>query len=107
MVYLLHFERPLAHAQHYIGWAKDKRTMNARIKHHAGGTSRARIMEVIHAQGIGFQVVKTWVEGDRNFERRLKNQKHAWRHCLICRAAKGWKVERRSGGIRHNPGDHN
>jgi len=29
-------------------------------------------------------VVRTWADGDRNFERRLKRQHNAWRHCSRC-----------------------
>ena len=35
-------------------------------------------------KGIQFNVVRTWPDGDRNFERSLKNKKKASRFCPIC-----------------------
>lgn len=97
-VYLLHFniegnvpsERDDAttgkfHARHYLGWAKDA---DDRIAEHANGTSGARIMEVLHNRGIGFEVARTWNNVTRKFERRIKNQGGLSRHCPIC-AEKG------------------
>ena len=83
MVYLLHFERPYHHARHYIGFARSADTLPKRIKHHRQG-SGARLMEVIAAAGIGFEHVRTWPDGDRTFERRLKDQKHGPRLCPVC-----------------------
>jgi len=84
-VYLLHFDSKIAnHAQHYIGYAED---VDTRVAEHRSNPG-ARLMQVAKERGIGFEVVRVWPDGDRNFERRLKNQKHAWRHCPICRATR-------------------
>ncbi len=78
-VYLLHFDQAYKHAQHYIGIAADLR---ARLTKHAMGQG-ARLMEVITAAGITWQLARTW-RGDRQLERRLKNRKEAPALCPIC-----------------------
>ena len=84
-VYLLHLDQPISnHAQHYIGYAED---VDERVARHRAGNG-ARLMQIAAERGIGFEVVRIWPDGDRSFERHLKNQKHAWRHCPVCRAAK-------------------
>ena len=82
-VYLLHFDTPLAHAQHYVGYAED---MEARIERHRKGNG-ARLVAVFAEKGIGFTVARTW-SGDRTEERRIKNMKMAPRLCPICREQK-------------------
>lgn len=79
-VYLLHFDTPFGHARHYTGWAAN---LSARLLAHATGRG-ARLTEVVRAAGIGWSVAKTWDGVDRYFERRLKNQGGARRHCPIC-----------------------
>jgi predicted GIY-YIG superfamily endonuclease len=82
MVYLLHFERPMAHARHYIGFTDN---LQLRIKRHRSGQS-AMIVRAFHERGISFVVARTWEEG-REFERHLKMvTKNAPRLCPICRA---------------------
>ena len=83
MVYLIHFDTPLHHASHYIGWTRDERTFPRRIEHHRKG-SGARLMAAVSAAGIGFKVVRTW-EGDRAKEKSLKNF-HGPRLCPVCQA---------------------
>jgi predicted GIY-YIG superfamily endonuclease len=82
-IYLLHFDAPLAHAQHYLGFAED---LSARIERHRKGNG-ARLVAVFAEKGIGFTVARTWT-GDRTEERRIKNLKMAPRLCPICRAKK-------------------
>ena len=80
-VYLIHLASPIAdHAQHYIGWAKH---LEARISHHRARTG-ARLLQVAVDLKIEFEVVRTW-EGDRHFERKLKNRKKARMLCPVCR----------------------
>ena len=83
MVYLLHFDRRYRHAGHYIGFAKSEHTLPRRIEHHRTGTG-ARLTQVVSAAGITFDVVRTWPDADRTFERRLKDQKHGPRLCPKC-----------------------
>ncbi len=80
LVYLLHFACPLWHAQHYIGWT---RYLSLRLEHHRRGTG-ARLMAAVANAGIDFEVVRTWPNQDRNFERALKNRKNARKLCPIC-----------------------
>ncbi|HEY6252032.1 MAG TPA: hypothetical protein VI685_18910, partial [Candidatus Angelobacter sp.] len=83
MIYLLHYDRPLHHAQHYLGSCDDPQ----RIQDHGNGTSRARLPQVFCQLGVQFVVARTW-EGSRTGERKLKNQKNARVLCPICRTAK-------------------
>lgn len=79
MVYLIHFNQPYKHARHYLGFTDD---LEARLSQHAHGNG-ARLMAVIHAAGITWQLARTW-EGDRKRERRLKHQHHSARLCPLC-----------------------
>ena len=79
-VYLLHFDRPYVHARHYTGWTTD---LTARLAEHQSGRG-ARLLAVIVAAGIGWQLARTW-PGTRALERALKRQGGASRHCPICR----------------------
>ena len=85
-VYLVCFEKqigtsnPKGSASHYLGWATD---VEARMAEHRAGRG-ARILAACVARGIGFEVVRTWAGVDRSFERRLKRQHNAWRHCPRC-----------------------
>jgi predicted GIY-YIG superfamily endonuclease len=79
-VYLAHFEHPLHHAKHYLGFAH---SVADRVEQHRAGTG-ARLMEVIRDKGIGFKVVRVWAGASRAFERKLKNRKNAPRLCPVC-----------------------
>ena len=78
-VYLLHFETKLAHAQHYLGSTDD---LENRLACHRKGNG-ARLMAVVTALGITWQLARTW-PGDRALERRLKRRKEGRRLCPIC-----------------------
>lgn len=80
-VYLLHFDVPYRHAQHYLGYASN---LDRRLAEHRAGHG-ARLMEVVNAAGINWALVRTW-DGDRKLERRLKNRHKASGICPICRA---------------------
>lgn len=84
-VYLLHFDDPYKHAKHYTGWALD---LDARLAEHASGGG-ARLLAVVRAAGIGWSVARTWKGVDRHYERALKNQGGASRHCPMCGAVPG------------------
>lgn len=83
MIYLLHYDRPLHHAQHYLGSCDDSQ----RIQDHGNGSSRARLPQVFCELGVQFVVARTW-NGGRLGERKLKNQKNARVLCPICRPQK-------------------
>jgi hypothetical protein len=85
MVYLIHFDKPYKHARHYIGFTDN---LEQRLHDHEHTRNGARLLQVVREAGIGFEVVKTWPEGDRNFERQLHNRKNSSRLCPICMAEK-------------------
>lgn len=64
MVYLIHFDRPLGHARHYIGYAATPATLERRIAHHKAGTG-ARLLKVAADAGIDFHIARVWDDGDR------------------------------------------
>ena len=78
-VYLIHFSKPLHHAQHYLGSADD---LEARLACHRSGNG-ARLMAVITEKGISWRLARTW-PGDRKLERRLKRRHEGRRLCPIC-----------------------
>lgn len=84
-VYLIHFDRPLGHARHYVGWTED---LVERIRQHDRGNG-ARLMAAVTEAGIRWNVVRTWDDVDRHFERRLKRQKNTHRFCPICHEETG------------------
>jgi predicted GIY-YIG superfamily endonuclease len=81
MVYLIHFDKPLAHAQHYLGFVESD--LQQRIDKHKAGTG-AKILRAANIAGIGWNVVKVWEDGDRNFERSLKKKKKSSCICPVC-----------------------
>ena len=82
MVYLIHFDRPYRHAQHYIGYTAD---LAQRDHDHHCTCDGARLLQVVREAGIGFRVVRTWPDGGRALERQLKNRKNAKCLCPVCR----------------------
>lgn len=84
MVYLLHFDKPFGHARHYIGWAETPATFARRIAHHRAGTG-AKLVARAAGAGINFEIARVWEDGDRTFERALKNRHGAGRFCPVCK----------------------
>lgn len=87
MVYLICFEKPFKHARHYIGFAETMDSFEKRIACHRKGRG-AKLLDHVTKAGINFEVVRTWPDGDRNFERKLKNRKKSSDLCPHCKAAK-------------------
>jgi predicted GIY-YIG superfamily endonuclease len=85
-VYLIHFEQPLKHAHHYLGWCNDGKLKERLERHRAGNGSK--LMRAIKLAGIGWQVVRTWENVDRSFERKLKNHKKTQKFCPVCCGSK-------------------
>jgi len=85
MVYILHFDTPLAHAKHYVGYCDESR-LTERITEHAQGRG-AHIMKVIRERGISFRLART-LPGDRNRERQIKNTHKVSNYCPICKKTK-------------------
>jgi hypothetical protein len=101
-VYVLCFDQPYKHAEHYVGWAKQ---WKKRIAHHERGTSGVRLIEAAVAAGITFEITKIFFNVDRHFERWLKNKGSAKQYCPRCIAktkgvewnALDWKQMSRKG----------
>lgn len=85
MIYLIHFDRPLHHARHYVGFTS-KDAIDERLAEHRRGQG-AKILRALNECGIAYKVVRTW-DGDRNFERRIKNQNNTGRYCPVCQKGK-------------------
>ena len=90
-VYLLHFDRPFGNlsnprgqARHYLGSTCD---LEHRLQLHRLGNG-ARLMEVVTAAGIEFEVCRLWrldtYEEARALERKLKKQHSGLRLCPYC-----------------------
>jgi len=82
MIYLIHFERPLHHARHYLGFCEDG-GLEARLERHATGRG-SKLMKAVQQAGIRWCVVRTWPDGTRDEERRLKNRKNTPCLCPVC-----------------------
>lgn len=92
MIYLIHFDRPLAHAKHYMGSTTN---LEERLECHRSGNGKsARLMQVIHELKIPWRLARTW-PGGRTKERRLKRLKNAPRLCPICNPNPGAAERRR------------
>lgn len=87
-VYLIHFSRPIGSshprgkASHYIGYSADDK-LSQRLERHATGDG-ARLMAAVVEAGIDWEVVKTWPNGTRELERKIKSSKNSKRYCPIC-----------------------
>jgi len=82
-VYVIHFNSPLSHARHYVGWTND---LEARMERHEKGQG-ARLLEVLRERGIGWRLAATF-PGTRHDERRIKNAKNTPRICPDCRGSR-------------------
>jgi predicted GIY-YIG superfamily endonuclease len=78
-VYLLHFDQPYKHARHYVGWAAN---LKRRLAEHEAGHG-ARLLAVVRAAGIGWQLARLW-PGGRARERQIKRQGGHSRQCPLC-----------------------
>ena len=79
-VYLLHFDQPYKHARHYVGWTA--RNVKRRLAEHEAGHG-ARLLAVVRAAGIGWQLARLW-PGGRARERQIKRQGGHARKCPLC-----------------------
>lgn len=86
IVYLIHFDMPLGNerhkAQHYIGYT-GRESLTERMAKHASGNGAA-IMRAVQERGIEWHVVRTWSNGTRGLERKLKCYHKARQLCPIC-----------------------
>jgi hypothetical protein len=82
-IYVVHFERPYQHAQHYVGWTSNLRQRFYRHTSDAPVRRGSALMRAVVGAGIAFKVVATW-RGTREEERRVHNEHHVHRHCPVC-----------------------
>jgi len=82
-VYLIHLDTPLKHARHYLGYSED---LFKRLQKHRTGQGAA-FMRAVEKQGISWHVSRIW-DGDRTFERMLKDQHNVSHLCPTCRQEK-------------------
>lgn len=80
VVYLIHLDRRLGHAGHYIGWSQDPAW---RLVYHARGQG-ANFMRCVGEAGISWRVAQVFTGVDRYFERWLKDHGGASKYCPIC-----------------------
>lgn len=83
MVYLIHFKTKLHHAEHFLGFVE--RNLPRRLKKHKSGAG-AKLLAALNRAEIDWEVVRVWKDGDRHFERKLKNYKKARCFCPVCGA---------------------
>lgn len=85
-VYLIHFDKPLVHAKHYIGWTNGESTSRRLAKHRSG--NGARILQVCNERSIHYDIVRTWenlsCQEARDLERRLKSWHKSRQLCPVC-----------------------
>lgn len=82
MIYIIHFDEKLHHAQHYVGYCKEER-FELRLLEHGTGIG-AKIIRALIKKNIHYRVAVTF-PGDRKVERKIKNQKNTRRYCPICK----------------------
>ena len=93
VVYLIHFDRPLKHAKHYIGSTQN---MPERMRcHEAGNADSAALLRALKKEGIGWRVVGVGgfdtIEEAREWEYSFKkngrgsHSRKASRDCPVCR----------------------
>ncbi len=78
-VYLIHAERRLHHAQHYLGSTND---LQARIAQHRAGTG-AKLLAAFNQAGIAWSVVRLWPGGYAQ-EKALKRRNNGRDLCPVC-----------------------
>lgn len=100
MIYILHIDPPLAHARHYVGWTKDEdvtRRVNEHLKQ--SGRRPSKLIGAALRAGRAVTLAGT-LEGDRDFERRLKSRGGASSYCPLCRPARNAKAAERMRASR-------
>lgn len=80
VVYLIHFDQPLHHAQHYVGF-----TENLAQRLHEHDTNGSPLIRAINQAGIPWRVSRIWENVKQGYERYLKDQKNIRRFCPICK----------------------
>lgn len=72
------------YARHYLGWTEGN--VDARLRVHLAGQGSPLIRAAVQ-RGLNVELVRTWSDADRNFERKLKRRREAPRLCPACSGA--------------------
>jgi predicted GIY-YIG superfamily endonuclease len=80
VIYLIHFDRPYKHAQHYLGSTEN---LEERLARHRSGHG-AKLLKTIQEAGIDWKVVRVWENATREMEATFKRVQHNKRYCPIC-----------------------
>jgi hypothetical protein len=83
-VYLLHFDRPYFHAQHYLGSTNN---LPLRLLLHLRGHSGVHLLRAVRAAGIQWTTARVWFNGGRALEAKFKRAKRNRDLCPICNPA--------------------
>lgn len=86
-VYLIHFQRPFQHANHYLGFVDTSghpldEALLTRMSYHRSGRG-SRLLKAVTVAGIPWQIVRVWPDGTRTQERQLKGRSST-RLCPTC-----------------------
>lgn len=84
VVYMLHFERPIGKARHYVG-STESPALRARIKRHKSGGGAALTSEAVRLK-IPMRIAHIWTAQSRAREQEIKAAGKFSRHCVYCRA---------------------
>lgn len=79
-LYLLHFDEPLHHAQHYLGITTD---LDERMLRHFNGDGAKLTAEFARLK-IGFTLARAWTNATQEIERKIKEKKNGRLYCPIC-----------------------
>lgn len=82
MIYLIHFERKVGKAQHYLGYCEDAR-LGARMREHVRGTAAALTREATK-RGIGLLLARTFPGGSLDEEAIHKRHGRFHLMCPLC-----------------------
>lgn len=78
--YLLHFDRTIHGAQHYLGYSVH---ITRRLREHLSGAGARLVRQALRA-GITVELVRVWTTSDRTHERALKRVRAPKGYCPKC-----------------------
>jgi len=72
-VYLIHFDKPLGHARHYVGYSAN--LTNRWLRHNQ--SSGSALLRACNQRGIKYHIARVWLDVEQSLERKIKKtQKH-------------------------------
>lgn len=83
-VYLIHIHPPYKHAAHYVGFTPTEKSFRQRMKDHLFGNG-SRLCAAASDAGCALQIAYVWPDGDRRFERYLKDRRDYAKWCPLCK----------------------